>query len=172
MTSAAAIRRRLLQPANGRHSDEREITTRPDWLRRDAKKIEPPMEPQSEAEVAEAWVAEIRQHSCTVKEIVEAVADYYGLTLLDLVSERRWSYLITARHMGMYLARHHTTQGYLQIGRHFGGRDHTTVLHGIRKTESRLPQEKRLQVELGELRAKLGLVESPRVLDQPGHAEG
>lgn len=66
-------------------------------------------------------------------EIVRLVCKRYELSKLDLISERRWGRLIYPRQLCMFLGRGLTTMSLPQIGYYLGGRDHTTVLHGIKK---------------------------------------
>jgi chromosomal replication initiator protein len=65
--------------------------------------------------------------------ILEETARYFGLSVDDLVSPSRSRPLTTARHVAMYLLRECTALSYVRIGELFGGRDHTTVLHGVTK---------------------------------------
>lgn len=67
----------------------------------------------------------------SMRLIKEVVADEFGVTLLDLESERRHQPLARARQVVMYLARYMTRLSLPQIGRHLGDRDHTTVMYGI-----------------------------------------
>lgn len=69
----------------------------------------------------------------TVRSIAKAVSHYYGIGWNDLASPRRTSKIVRARQVLIFLAREHTTLSLPQIGRHVGGRDHTTVLHSCRK---------------------------------------
>ena len=65
--------------------------------------------------------------------IQEVVASAFGVTVKDLVGERRW--VARPRQVAMYLCRDLTAHSLPVIGRHFGGRDHTTVMHAIRVVE-------------------------------------
>ena len=71
----------------------------------------------------------------TVDEIQKAVAEHYLLKQADLLSERRTRAVARPRQLAMYLAKNLTTRSYPDIGRRFGGRDHTTVLHAVRRIE-------------------------------------
>ena len=71
----------------------------------------------------------------TVDEIQKAVAEHYLLKQSDLLSERRTRAVARPRQLAMYLAKSLTTRSYPDIGRRFGGRDHTTVLHAVRRIE-------------------------------------
>ena len=70
--------------------------------------------------------------------IMEETSTYFGLETDDLVSKSRSRPLTTARHVAMYLLRELTGLSLIKIGEHFA-RDHTTVLHGIKKIEGLMP---------------------------------
>jgi chromosomal replication initiator protein len=61
--------------------------------------------------------------------IVSAVANHYGVTVADMKSPSRKREFVMARQMAMYIIRVCTSYSLKQIGEHFGGRDHSTVLH-------------------------------------------
>jgi chromosomal replication initiator protein len=65
--------------------------------------------------------------------ILEETANYFSLSTGDLMSKSRSRPLTNARHIAMYLTRECTGLSLVKIGEIFGGRDHTTVLHGINK---------------------------------------
>lgn len=71
----------------------------------------------------------------TIAAIQRAVAARYGVTVDELTSHRRTGKLVLPRQVAMYLAKMLTQRTLPEIGRRFDGRDHTTVLHGIRKIE-------------------------------------
>ena len=71
----------------------------------------------------------------TVDEIQKATAEYYGLKQADLISERRQRAIARPRQAAMWIAKQITTRSLPDIGRRFGGRDHTTVLHAVRRIE-------------------------------------
>jgi hypothetical protein len=68
-----------------------------------------------------------------VREIQIAVCDHYGLKVAELLAERRFRPLVRARQVAMYLCSALTFKSLPAIGRDFGGKDHTTVLHAARK---------------------------------------
>lgn len=70
-----------------------------------------------------------------VQTIQIAVAKHYGVSRLDLLSSRRTHNIVRPRQVAMFLAKHLTFMSLPQIGRKFGNRDHTTVLHAVRKIE-------------------------------------
>jgi chromosomal replication initiator protein len=70
--------------------------------------------------------------------ILEETAKYFSLSIADLMSKSRSRPLTQARHIAMYLTRECTGLSLVKIGEIFGGRDHTTVLHGINKVEDEM----------------------------------
>ena len=75
------------------------------------------------------------ERKVTVDQIQKAVAEHYSLTQADLISERRARAVARPRQVAMWLAKQITTRSLPDIGRRFGGRDHTTVLHAVRRIE-------------------------------------
>ena len=71
----------------------------------------------------------------TVDDIQKAVSEYYGMKQADLLSDRRNRAIARPRQVAMWLCKQLTTRSLPDIGRRFGGRDHTTVLHAVRKVE-------------------------------------
>ncbi len=71
----------------------------------------------------------------TVDNIIKTVAEYYKIKVSDLISKRRTSSLARARQIAMALAKELTNHSLPELGRAFGGRDHTTVLHAYRKID-------------------------------------
>lgn len=80
----------------------------------------------------------IRAHDkrVTVDEIMQAVAKYYNLRMTDLLGPRRTRTIARPRQLAMYLAKTLTTRSLPEIGRRFGGRDHTTVIHAVKRIEA------------------------------------
>ncbi|WP_292050857.1 chromosomal replication initiator protein DnaA, partial [Brevundimonas sp. UBA5866] len=91
----------------------------------------------------------------TVDEIQKTVAEHFNLKQADLLSERRTRAIARPRQIAMYLCKQHTTRSYPDIGRRFGGRDHTTVLHGVRKIEEMLSQDEQIARDVEALTRKL-----------------
>ena len=70
-----------------------------------------------------------------IEDIQKLVASHYQVTKADLLSSRRNASVVKPRQVAMFLAKHLTPRSYPEIGRRFGGRDHTTVLHAVRKID-------------------------------------
>ena len=71
----------------------------------------------------------------TIEEIQKKVAEHYNIRLTDMYSPRRSRSVARPRQVAMYLAKSITSRSLPEIGRKFGGRDHTTVMHAVRKIE-------------------------------------
>jgi chromosomal replication initiator protein len=80
----------------------------------------------------------VYQHQVTVEMVQAEVSRQFGLHVNDLRGNRRTQDVAYARHIAMYLARELTEASTPEIGRRFGGRDHSTVLHGVRRIERQL----------------------------------
>ena len=91
----------------------------------------------------------------TVKDIQLIVAKFYRVTLNDINCKRRQGYLIRPRHVAMFLAKEITPCSLVEIGRRFGRRDHTTVLHAVKKIERLLLVDPALASEVETLRARI-----------------
>ena len=71
----------------------------------------------------------------TIDDIQKRVCEHYNIKMADLLSPRRARAVARPRQVAMYLAKQLTTRSLPEIGRKFGGRDHTTIMHGVRKIE-------------------------------------
>lgn len=80
-----------------------------------------------------------------IEDIQRATAMQFGLTKTDLLSHRRTKQIVGPRQIAMYLSKTMTVRSLPDIGRRFGGRDHTTVLHAVRKIEKELQNDASLQ---------------------------
>jgi chromosomal replication initiator protein len=75
------------------------------------------------------------QRRVTIDEIQKLVSSHFDLKPLDLISARRARAVARPRQIAMYLAKRLTTRSLPEIGRKFGGRDHSTVIHAVRRIE-------------------------------------
>jgi len=91
----------------------------------------------------------------SLQGIASQTARYFALKVVELKSSSRCRAVVVARDVAMYLARQMTGKSLKQIGEFFGGRDHTTVLHGCRKTESLIQSDPGTQLAVFELRRGL-----------------
>ncbi len=71
----------------------------------------------------------------TIEEIQKRVAEHFNIRVADMHSARRARQVARPRQVAMYLAKQLTARSLPEIGRKFGGRDHTTVMHAVKKIE-------------------------------------
>ncbi len=100
-------------------------------------------------------VANLEPRRIKIEDILRIISRHYGVSKGDLLSQRRHRSVVWPRQIGMYLAKQLTARSLPEIGRRFGGRDHTTVLHAIRKIEGEITKNPRLEDELEELKKLL-----------------
>ena len=107
-------------------------------------------------DIAETVIRDLAQgiepRRIKIEDILRIISRHYGVSKSDLLSQRRHRSVVWPRQIGMYLAKQLTQRSLPEIGRRFGNRDHTTVLHAIRKIEGQLDQNSRLRDELDELK--------------------
>jgi chromosomal replication initiator protein len=83
-----------------------------------------------------------------IEDIQKLVATHYNVSRADILSSRRTATVVLPRQIAMYLSKSLTLRSLPEIGRRFGGRDHTTVLHAVRKIETLCGKESSLAEEL------------------------
>lgn len=99
----------------------------------------------------------LRAHSrrLTIDEIQRRVAEHYSLKISDLLSARRSREVARPRQVAMYLAKMLTPRSLPEIGRRFGGRDHTTVMHAVKQIEKLRSTDHELDRDIAQLRKML-----------------
>jgi chromosomal replication initiator protein len=90
-----------------------------------------------------------------IEDIQKLVASRYNVSRSDILSERRTAAVVRPRQIAMYLSKVLTLRSLPEIGRRFGGRDHTTVLHAVRKIEKAIGEDNVLQDEVELLKRML-----------------
>jgi chromosomal replication initiator protein len=91
----------------------------------------------------------------TIEEIQKRVAEHYSIRLADMHSPRRARAVARPRQVAMYLAKQLTSRSLPEIGRKFGGRDHTTVMHAVRKIEELRASDQSFSEDIDLLRRML-----------------
>jgi len=102
-------------------------------------------------DLAQDCLADILRSSdrkVTVEEIQRKVAEHYNIRLSDMIGPKRLRVIARPRQVAMYLAKQMTTRSLPEIGRRFGGRDHTTIMHGVRKVEELRTNDSQLAEDL------------------------
>jgi chromosomal replication initiator protein len=91
----------------------------------------------------------------TIADVISAVTEYFGVRLTDLQSKRRHRSVTIPRQVCMFLARQHTRHSLEEIGGHFGGRDHTTVMHALQAVKDRCEADAEFRAQLEVLDARV-----------------
>jgi chromosomal replication initiator protein len=111
------------------------------------------------ADIAENVVRDLFQgvepRRIKIEDILRIISRHFGVSKGDLLSQRRHRSVVWPRQIGMYLAKQLTHRSLPEIGRRFGNRDHTTVLHAIRKIEGVIAGDTGLRDEIDELKKLL-----------------
>jgi chromosomal replication initiator protein len=93
--------------------------------------------------LADLWGDEER--IITIEQVQRKVSDYFGVKISDLKAKNRTKAVAFPRQVAMYLARHLTHASLAEIGRSFGGKDHTTVLHAVDKIQALIQEDPKLR---------------------------
>lgn len=93
--------------------------------------------------------------SITTDEIQKLVADHYKVRIPDLKSKTRTKPLVTARQVAMFLIKKHLDKSLVDIGRSFGGKDHTTVMNALRRIDDSLGKDLDLKRDVEELENRI-----------------
>jgi chromosomal replication initiator protein len=108
------------------------------------------------AELAQAVLSNVlynpKRRAVTLDKIAQAVAEYYGMDLDTLRSQKRDRAIVVPRQIAMYLMRAETDVSLLRIGTELGGRDHSTVLHACEKIDRETQDNEELRRELAAVR--------------------
>lgn len=129
---------------------------------RNPRKLPPMVEPVKSAAVSaeiippvEASILHPADQKIRVRTVQDAVCEHYKIGLIDLISERRAKTLVLPRHVAMYLAKNLTMRSLPEIGRLFGGRDHTTVLHAVRKIDGIVSSDAELAGQIEQIKTRI-----------------
>ena len=91
----------------------------------------------------------------SIEEIQRKVAEHYNIRLADMIGPKRVRTVARPRQIAMYLAKQLTSRSLPEIGRRFGGRDHTTIMHGVKKIEELRSADRSLAEDIDLLRRLL-----------------
>ena len=90
-----------------------------------------------------------------IESIQNIVATYFNLNLQEMLSARRSRSLARPRQIAMYLAKQFTTNSLPEIGRKFSNRDHTTVIHAVKKVNELISKDNEIRLSVGELKKRI-----------------
>jgi chromosomal replication initiator protein len=151
----AELLRRTLE-AGGRRVDATAVAELGDSLATKFLQRFGPRQPIGRDQVQE-FLAEERggNPSPAIATIASTVARYYGLPVREVRSSSRKQAVVLARAVAIYVARELTPLSYEDLGRYFGGRDHTTVMHNYQRITQRLPKDRALGSAIDDVRRSL-----------------
>ncbi|SFR00567.1 chromosomal replication initiator protein DnaA [Poseidonocella sedimentorum] len=102
-----------------------------------------------------ADVLRASERKITVEEIQRKVCEHYNIRLSDMLGPKRLRTFARPRQVAMYLSKNMTSRSLPEIGKRFGGRDHTTVMHGVRRIDELRLQDGQIDEDLELLRRAL-----------------
>jgi chromosomal replication initiator protein len=104
-----------------------------------------------------------QMHSPMVADIHTAICRHYRMTRRQLIGTSKVRSLARPRQIGMYLAKQLTQRSLPEIGRFFGGRDHTTVIHAIRRVEELRQTDPEIAFQIDCVAAMVGTISATRM---------
>ncbi len=96
-----------------------------------------------------------KKRELSVEEIQKRVAHHYGIKVAEIKSAKRMKALVLPRQIAMYLSRQLTSFSYPEIGDRFGGKDHSTIIHAIKKIERNMEEDFQLRAVINSLKKEL-----------------
>lgn len=96
-----------------------------------------------------------RNRELSVEEIIKRVSIHFNMKISDMKSAKRLKAVVLPRQIAMYLSRQLTSSSYPEIGDRFGGKDHSTIIHAIRKIEKLMVEDFQLRTTIENLRKEL-----------------
>ena len=91
----------------------------------------------------------------TVDDIVKLISNHYEIKIQDIKGKSRANQILTARQVAMFLIKKHLDKSLVEIGKIFGGRDHTTVLNALRRTEKHKNENAEIRKDINDLDRKI-----------------
>jgi len=98
-----------------------------------------------------------KSYAKTSEDVMNIVAEYYKMTSGDLMGQDRHKEFTIPRQVCMYLIKHELGESYERIGDGFGGRNHTTVMHACKKTETMLKKDVHLVRDINAIKREMGM---------------
>jgi len=90
-----------------------------------------------------------------LRDVIKAVSEFYGVPVIDIISQRKTARVMRPRQVFCYLARIITTRSFPEIGRHLGNRDHTSILHSFNKIAILAATDEKLARDVDAIRRTL-----------------
>ncbi len=114
-----------------------------------------PITLQMAKEVVEKIVQSVESREVSIDTIQKTVSEYFGLTVDSLKAKTRKKEIVTARQIAMYFAKEYTGFSLKSIGYHFGGRDHSTVIHAIQTVNDFMMEKRELKLHIDDIKSRL-----------------
>ena len=105
-------------------------------------------------QTVEKIVQSVESKEVSIDEVQKYVSEYFGISIEDLKAKTRKKEIVTARQIAMYFAKEYTGHSLKSIGYHFGGRDHSTVIHAIQTVNEFMMEKKELKMYIDDLDRK------------------
>jgi chromosomal replication initiation ATPase DnaA len=102
-----------------------------------------------------------KRRTVRIEDIQEAVCAVWGVNKVDMLSNRRSAHLVLPRHVAMFLSKEMTGRSLPDIGRMFSDRDHTTVLHAVRRITGLRPNDAGLDAMIAKVEAMFASITNP-----------
>ena len=110
---------------------------------------------ESVKQIVSGLTTQSKKSLITIKDIINATADFYGIKVSDLTGTSRRRELVNPRQVAMFLMREELNASFPLIGHEMGGRDHTTAIHSCNKVKEEVENEKRIKQEVDYIKQRL-----------------
>lgn len=114
-----------------------------------------PLSTQLVTEILQENINNSRTKNISPDKIVKTVSDFFSIEKKELLGKRRYKELVYPRQIIMYLLRNELNFSFPRIGKELGGKDHTTIMHGVEKIKKQIKRDNQLQNELTLIKEKL-----------------
>ena len=102
-----------------------------------------------------ARMVNLEKREITMENVLQTITEQFGATQKELFSKSRKQSLVRCRQLAMYLTHKYTNMAYAEIGRRFGGRDHTTVIHACTQISTRISSDSDYRHQVEEVESML-----------------
>lgn len=106
-------------------------------------------------EVLQENINNSKTKNVSAEKIIKAVSSFYSVEKKEILGKRRYKELVHPRQVIMYLLRHELNYSFPRIGKELGGKDHTTIMHGVEKIAKQIKRDTQLQNEISTIKEKL-----------------
>lgn len=107
------------------------------------------------ADALKSMVKVDKKENLSIPTIQQKVCKHFGITLAEMKGKKRTKHIVVPRQVAMYLSREYTTSSLPKIGKEFGGKDHTTVIHAHEKIQKLMEEDPDLKQDIADLEKQL-----------------